>query len=96
MSYLGSEPPALPKSIPSGIYIPLQSCMIKDGLPFSPLIPERHMLVSYHHLSTTRTDKIQNWNEDEIRYNAGNGTILIDRFMHEVAFKLGKLPKYGS
>lgn len=28
--------------------------------------------------------------------HGGNGTILADRFLYEVAFKLWKAPKYGA
>jgi hypothetical protein len=50
----------------------------------------------YHHPGTVRRDETQRFTEEEFNRRGANLLILADQFMPEVAFKLGRRPKYGA
>ncbi|CAN1153676.1 hypothetical protein LINPERPRIM_LOCUS14854 [Linum perenne] len=54
------------------------------------------MLVAQWQYAVTRMDKAQAFYFKEFKERGGNLVIPADRFLHEVAFKLWKAPKYGA
>ncbi|CAN0924982.1 hypothetical protein LINGRAHAP2_LOCUS34498 [Linum grandiflorum] len=54
------------------------------------------MLVAQWQYAVTRMDKAQAFAFKEFKERGGNLVIPADRFLHEVAFKLWKAPKYGA
>lgn len=44
----------------------------------------------------TRRDRAERMKLSEAHQRGGQGTILADRMLHEVAYKLGRAPKYGA
>ncbi|KAG0493426.1 hypothetical protein HPP92_004420 [Vanilla planifolia] len=44
----------------------------------------------------TRRDKVQAFSFEEFKENGANLAMLSDHFLHEIAFKLWKAPKYGA
>jgi len=76
--------------------IPLQSYTIKNREKIVDIENFRHFVVAYHHQTTTRRDLTAHFSEREISKNGANGNMLIDHFMHELAFKLGRAAKYGA
>jgi hypothetical protein len=53
-------------------------------------------LATYYHEGSTRRDDVQRFTEAEIVAKGANGNIAADHFVPELAFKLGKTPKYGA
>jgi len=82
-------------SDPNGI-IPLQSYTFNNRDKIVDIENFRHFVVAYHHQTTTRRDLTAHLSEREISKNGANGKMLIDHFMHELAFKLGRAAKYGA
>ncbi|KAL3679707.1 hypothetical protein R1sor_022663 [Riccia sorocarpa] len=46
--------------------------------------------------AVTRRDDVISFGFEEFTKHSGNLTIFVDRFLHEVAFKLWRAPKYGA
>eukprot|EP01111_Echinosteliopsis_oligospora_P006463 TRINITY_DN2061_c0_g1_i1.p1 TRINITY_DN2061_c0_g1~~TRINITY_DN2061_c0_g1_i1.p1 ORF type:complete len:303 (+),score=65.01 TRINITY_DN2061_c0_g1_i1:72-980(+) len=72
--------------------IPTQSYIIQC----SSAREESPLYVVYYHPNFSRKDNVQCFTENEIIKNNGNGKMLADAFIPEVAFKQGKMPKYGA
>ncbi|KAL5714201.1 hypothetical protein ACHQM5_016193 [Ranunculus cassubicifolius] len=54
------------------------------------------MLIAQWQEAVTRTDTAESFSFKEFKENGANLAIPADRFLHEVAFKLWKAPKYGA
>lgn len=75
---------------------PRQTYKMKDGKPVEG-VREHHPLLVVHQMDgVTRRDSCASFSFQEFQKNGCNLTILADRFLHEVAFKLWKAPKYGA
>jgi 2,3-bisphosphoglycerate-independent phosphoglycerate mutase len=57
---------------------------------------EEPMSVVYYHAGSTRRDEVQRFTERECREKGANLFISAEQFLSELAFKLGKTPKYGA
>lgn len=44
----------------------------------------------------TRVDAVQRYALEDVLQQGGQGCILLERMVHEVAYKLARAPKYGS
>lgn len=75
---------------------PRQSYTMKGGKLLDDVRNHHPMLVSQLQDAVTRRDMAQEFNFKQFKENGGNLSILADRFLHEVAFKLWKAPKYGA
>ncbi|XP_024531429.1 uncharacterized protein LOC9633512 isoform X2 [Selaginella moellendorffii] len=75
---------------------PRQSYSIKGGKPVEDISKDCSLLAVFHQKAVTRRDHCTCLQLEEFRQKCGNLTILADRFLHEVAFKLWKAPKYGA
>jgi 2,3-bisphosphoglycerate-independent phosphoglycerate mutase len=76
-------------------YRPVQSCTVVDSVHI-PLRYNDPMSAIYYHEGTTRRDAVSRFTERECRENGANGQIAVQQFLSELAFKLGKTPKYGA
>ncbi|KAG6548457.1 hypothetical protein Mapa_009944 [Marchantia paleacea] len=76
--------------------MPRQSYTIKAAQPIEGIRDHHPLLAVYHLNAVTRLDEVDSFTFDEFKQHAGNLTILVDRFLHEVAFKLWRAPKYGA
>eukprot|EP00897_Mesotaenium_endlicherianum_P001416 jgi/Mesen1/1301/ME000013S00796 len=75
---------------------PPQSYQMKAN-KLVPDVREHHpILAAYHLEAVTRRDAAGFLGVQECRKHGGNGAILANRFLHEVAFKLWRAPKYGA
>ncbi|EPS58172.1 hypothetical protein M569_16645 [Genlisea aurea] len=54
------------------------------------------MLVAQYQEGVTRFDAAESFSFREFVHRSGSLVIPADRFIHEVAFKLWKAPKYGA
>lgn len=91
----GHSSPASDEPKPnSKLYYPVQSAAVIDGKT-SPLLPAGH-LATYYHEGSTRRDDVQRFTEAEVKSKGANGNIAAEQFVAELAFKLGKTPKYGA
>ncbi|KAL6544326.1 hypothetical protein OROGR_010823 [Orobanche gracilis] len=54
------------------------------------------MLLAQYQNAVTRVDMVKHFSFRDFLENSGNLVIPTDRFLHEVAFKLWKAPKYGA
>ncbi|PNX76763.1 hypothetical protein L195_g032721, partial [Trifolium pratense] len=54
------------------------------------------MLIAQLQHAVTRKDNTQKFSFQDFIENGGNLTIPADRFLHEIAFKMWKAPKYGA
>ncbi|CAM6099692.1 unnamed protein product [Calypogeia fissa] len=75
---------------------PQQSYKRKGGHPVEDVREHHPLLAAYQLDSVTRRDDVKMFGYDEFQKSSGNLTILVDRFLHEIAFKLWKSPKYGA
>jgi hypothetical protein len=75
---------------------PRQSYTMKAGKPVDGIREDYPLLAVYNQVAVTRRDKVTAFGFEEFKKHGGNGTILADRFLYEVAFKLWKAPKYGA
>ena len=87
---LGGEPVALARADSTGSAGSAGSA----GGDASPALA----IAMYHHDGTVRRDAARRFSVEEYvgRNRAGLGTVLADRFLLELAFKLGRAPKYGA
>eukprot|EP00026_Physarum_polycephalum_P013332 Phypoly_transcript_13722.p1 GENE.Phypoly_transcript_13722~~Phypoly_transcript_13722.p1 ORF type:complete len:260 (+),score=41.71 Phypoly_transcript_13722:245-1024(+) len=75
--------------------IPVQSYTTWHGKALS--IRETSPLFAvYYHRHFTRKDAVTSFNLEGFAQKNGNGKMPADAFFHEVAFKQGKMPKYGA
>ncbi|KAL3702181.1 hypothetical protein R1sor_020203 [Riccia sorocarpa] len=75
---------------------PRQSYTLKAGQVIEGLREHHPLLVVYHLQAVTRRDEVVSFGFEEFKKHSGNLTIFVDRFLHEVAFKLWRAPKYGA
>ncbi|MCO5597020.1 hypothetical protein L7F22_051093 [Adiantum nelumboides] len=75
---------------------PQQTHKMKDGKPIDDVRDHNPMLVVHQMDGVTRRDSAMSLGFEEFCKNGCNLTILADRFLHELAFKLWKAPKYGA
>ncbi|KAJ1696692.1 hypothetical protein LUZ63_005204 [Rhynchospora breviuscula] len=79
-----------------GLLRPCQSYTMKNGKPLDEIRHDYPMLVAQWQDGVTRRDLANAFTFEEFNKNGGNLAMLADRFLHEVAFKLWKAPKYGA
>ncbi|KAL2548503.1 hypothetical protein Fot_10033 [Forsythia ovata] len=75
---------------------PRQSYTMKGGKPREDVRCHCPMLVAQLQNAVTRKDMVKVFSFRDFNENGGILTIPADRFLHEVAFKLWKAPKYGA
>ncbi|CAJ2675240.1 unnamed protein product [Trifolium pratense] len=75
---------------------PLQSYAMKGGAPRKDVRHHSPMLIAQLQHAVTRKDNTQKFSFQDFIENGGNLTIPADRFLHEIAFKMWKAPKYGA
>lgn len=75
---------------------PLQTYRMKDGILLDDIRDHHPLLVVHQMDGVTRRDEAKELSFEEFYKKCGNLTILADRFLHEIAFKLWKAPKYGA
>ncbi|XP_008806267.1 uncharacterized protein LOC103719003 [Phoenix dactylifera] len=75
---------------------PRQSYTMKGGNTLNDIRHHHPMLIAQWQERVTRWDMVREFSFKEFREHGGNLAILADRFLHEVAFKLWKAPKYGA
>ncbi|XP_027330241.1 uncharacterized protein LOC113846328 [Abrus precatorius] len=84
------------KSSYLSVLYPLQSYAMKGGVPRKDVRQHSPMLIAQWQYAVTRKDNAERFSFDDIMQHCGNLTIPADRFLHEIAFKLWKAPKYGA
>ncbi|KAJ3683322.1 hypothetical protein LUZ60_013549 [Juncus effusus] len=75
---------------------PRQSYTMKDGKPLDEIRHENPMLIAQWQDGVTRRDTCKSFSFEEFTKKGANLAMLAERFLHEVAFKLWKAPKYGA
>ncbi|XP_057786117.1 uncharacterized protein LOC131003605 isoform X1 [Salvia miltiorrhiza] len=75
---------------------PRQSYTMKGGKPRENIRQHCPMLLAQYQHAATRVDAAKSFAFRDFLENGGNLVIPVDRFLHEVAFKLWKAPKYGA
>ncbi|XP_051151287.1 uncharacterized protein LOC127265513 [Andrographis paniculata] len=78
------------------VLFPRQSYTIKGGKPRENIRHHCPMLSAQYQEAVTRKDMVKSFSFKDILENGGSVAIPADRFLHEVAFKLWKAPKYGA
>ncbi|KAL7112224.1 hypothetical protein ACP275_05G138600 [Erythranthe tilingii] len=78
------------------VVFPRQSYTMKRGKPRENVRNYCPMLLAQYQSAVTRMDTVESFSYRDIFENGGNLVIPADRFLHEVAFKLWKAPKYGA
>ncbi|XP_054819409.1 uncharacterized protein LOC129318590 [Prosopis cineraria] len=75
---------------------PSQSYTMKGETPRADVRHHSPMLIAQLRHGVTRKDNAEKFSFEDFKEHGGNLTIPADRFLHEVAFKLWKAPKYGA
>ncbi|GFP99349.1 hypothetical protein PHJA_002079000 [Phtheirospermum japonicum] len=75
---------------------PRQSYMVKAGKARENVRQHCPMLLAQYQSAVTRVDMVKSFSFKDFTENGVNLVIPADRFLHEVAFKLWKAPKYGA
>lgn len=75
---------------------PCQSYTTKGGKPRENVRHHCPMLVAQWQDGVTRKDEVGAYSFQDFKEDCGNLVIPADRFLHELAFKLWKAPKYGA
>ncbi|KAF8400985.1 hypothetical protein HHK36_014288 [Tetracentron sinense] len=78
------------------LLFPRQSCTIKGGNLLNNVRYHCPMLIAQWQEAVTRKDMAETFSFEEFKERGGYLAIPADRFLHEVAFKLWKAPKYGA
>ncbi|KAL2471961.1 hypothetical protein Adt_40097 [Abeliophyllum distichum] len=78
------------------LLFPRQSYTMKGGKPNKNVRHCCPMLVAQWQNAVTRKDMVEEFSFRDFIEHAGNLVVPADRFIHEVAFKLWKAPKYGA
>eukprot|EP01112_Ceratiomyxa_fruticulosa_P019370 TRINITY_DN632_c0_g1_i1.p1 TRINITY_DN632_c0_g1~~TRINITY_DN632_c0_g1_i1.p1 ORF type:complete len:266 (+),score=64.28 TRINITY_DN632_c0_g1_i1:57-800(+) len=81
---------------PASPFLPQQSYCIKDGQPVTNIKFTSPLHAVYHCKNLTRKDDTTTFTEENLLTQGGNGIILAEHFLKEIAFKLGHMPKYGA
>lgn len=96
-SFEKAEPTIKQQQIQESSWKPIQSCQLKDGKIVQDLREDFPMIASCYHEGITRCDENTKFTEESCIRNAGNGSILVDHFLREIAYRpLGLTPKYGA
>ncbi|KAG9443344.1 hypothetical protein H6P81_014684 [Aristolochia fimbriata] len=75
---------------------PRQSYSMKGGKLVNDIRHHHPMLVAQWQEAVTRKDMTETFSFEDFQEHGSNLAIVADRFLHEVAFKLWKAPKYGA
>lgn len=78
------------------LLFPRQSYIMKEGNLRENVRHHCPMLMAQCQSAVTRKDMVETFSFQDIKEHGGNLTIPADRFLHELAFKLWKAPKYGA
>ncbi|CAN4119252.1 unnamed protein product [Withania somnifera] len=78
------------------LIFPRQSYTIKEAKPRPNVRQHCPMLVAQWQNAVTRKDMVEAYSYKDFKEHGANLVIPSDRFLHEVAFKLWKAPKYGA
>lgn len=78
------------------LIFPRQSYTIKEAKPRPNVRQHCPMLVAQWQNAVTRKDMAEAYSYEDFKEHGANLVIPTDRFLHEVAFKLWKAPKYGA
>ncbi|KAL2487864.1 hypothetical protein Fot_41218 [Forsythia ovata] len=78
------------------LLFPRQSYTMKGGKPNKNVRHCCPMLVAQWQNAVTRKDMVEEFSFRDFIEHGGNLVVPADRFIHEVAFKLWKAPKYGA
>lgn len=86
------------KETDSDLYLlrPRQSYTMRGGKILNDIRHHHPVLIAQWQEGVTRKDLAKTFSFNEFTEYGGNLAILADRFLHEVAFKLWKAPKYGA
>ncbi|BBG95092.1 Protein of unknown function D [Prunus dulcis] len=76
--------------------VPRQSYTMKGSQPRKDVRHHCPMLIAQWQYAVTRKDMAETFSFKDFKEYGGNLVIPADRFLHEVAFKLWKAPKYGA
>jgi len=76
--------------------LPTQSYTVKDGIILHNIRETSPLFAVYYQRNYTRRDATRQFLVQEFAKAHGNGKMLVDAFVREVGFKVGKLPKYGA
>ncbi|KAF7817394.1 uncharacterized protein G2W53_031363 [Senna tora] len=76
--------------------LPSQSYTMKGEIPREDVRHHCPMLIAQWQHAVTRKDNAEKFSFNDFKEHGGNLTIPADRFLHEIAFKLWKAPKYGA
>ncbi|KAA8521285.1 hypothetical protein F0562_011969 [Nyssa sinensis] len=77
-------------------FLPRQSYIMKGGNLRKNIRHHCPMLIAQWQSAVTRKDMAETFSFKAFKEHGGNLTIPADRFLHEVAFKIWKAPKYGA
>ncbi|KAK3152098.1 hypothetical protein QOZ80_2BG0154240 [Eleusine coracana subsp. coracana] len=75
---------------------PRQSCTMKAGHTLDDVRLHHPILLAQWQEGVTRVDLVKQFSFEEFMKLGGNLAMLAERFLHEVAFKAWKAPKYGA
>ncbi|GAV69107.1 hypothetical protein CFOL_v3_12608 [Cephalotus follicularis] len=75
---------------------PRQSYTMKGEISRNNVRHHCPMLISQWQYAVTRKDMVNTFTFEDFKEHGGNLVIPADRYLHEVAFKLWKAPKYGA
>ncbi|KAJ6698125.1 hypothetical protein OIU79_011623 [Salix purpurea] len=75
---------------------PRQSYTMKGEKPRNDVRYHCPLLIAQWQYAVTRVDMADTFSFKDFKERGGNLVIPADRFLHEVAFKLWKAPKYGA
>uniref|UniRef100_A0A0D9YLZ7 Uncharacterized protein n=1 Tax=Oryza glumipatula TaxID=40148 RepID=A0A0D9YLZ7_9ORYZ len=75
---------------------PRQSYTMKAGNTLDDVRNHHPILLAQWQEGVTRSDLTEGFSFEEFIKRGGNLSMLAERFLHEVAFKLWKAPKYGA
>ncbi|XP_022132039.1 uncharacterized protein LOC111005006 isoform X2 [Momordica charantia] len=78
------------------VLFPRQSYTMKGEIQRNDVRHHSPMLAAQWQYGVTRKDKAETFSFKEFKEQGSNLVIPADRFIHEVAFKLWKAPKYGA
>ncbi|KAK3438429.1 hypothetical protein EUGRSUZ_C03044 [Eucalyptus grandis] len=75
---------------------PRQSYTMRGEKPREDVRHHCPMLIAQWQDAVTRRDAAETFSFEDFKEHGGNLVIPADRFLHEIAFKLWKAPKYGA
>lgn len=88
--------PSTETSSDLSLLCPSQSYTMKGGQKLDDIRHHHPMLLAQWQEGLTRRDSVKSFFFEDFKENGANLAILSDRFLHEIAFKLWKAPKYGA